>query len=123
MVMLTTASFSALLLSTLGKLRSMNWRRRTTHNVRVWCAAVCGPSARLLRGRGPPHRQRDSYVAGVVAEQQAADASAQDERVNLRGRGRFGFSPCARCAAAGTRTFGHGLVSALATRLVRRSAP
>ena len=123
MVMLTTASFSALLLSTLGKLRSMNCAGAQRTTFRVWCAGVCRPGGRRVRGRGPPHRQRDSYVAGVVAKQQAADASAQDERVNLRRRGHVGFSPRAPGAAAAARTFGHGLVSALATRLVRRSAP
>lgn len=80
------------------------------------------------------HWQGDSYVAAVVAEEQAADAGARDQSVNLRNRNNLEThrmpGPEEPFAALlrrpylwARRTCGHGLTSALATRPVRLSAP
>jgi len=91
-VMLTMASFSVLLLSTVGKLRSMNCAAHTS----LGSMRTGERPAAARHAQRAPHRQRDSDVAGVVAEQQAADAGDKDERVNLRGAA-FGFrGACAR---------------------------
>ena len=101
----TTASFSVLLVATLGKERSMNWKagrrsvRGKTRHARHLGTVHSALSVRLGGGRAgrragaraqvcaswDTHGQGYGNVAAVVAKEETSQAGAQDQCVYLRG--------------------------------------